>query len=35
LAVLTCYRWVKDEDNWLKTGEEKEPVLCGNVTGAR
>ncbi|PSN31689.1 hypothetical protein C0J52_21915, partial [Blattella germanica] len=26
--------WVNDEENWLFT-EEDEPVICGNVTGAR
>ncbi|XP_069701010.1 sodium channel protein 60E-like isoform X2 [Periplaneta americana] len=27
--------WVQDEENWLKNEEDEEPVLCGNVTGAR
>jgi hypothetical protein len=33
---LPCrYRWVHDSENWLKSEGDEEPVLCGNVTGAR
>jgi hypothetical protein len=34
-AVTSCCRWVRDEENWLKSDGGEEPVLCGNVTGAR
>ncbi|XP_046661373.1 sodium channel protein 60E-like [Homalodisca vitripennis] len=27
--------WVTDEENWMKDEELGEPVICGNVTGAR
>jgi hypothetical protein len=33
--LASCFRWVRDEENWLKNKEDEGPVLCGNVTGAR
>jgi hypothetical protein len=35
VSDLEWVEWMNDVDNWLKAGEDEEPVLCGNVTGAR
>ncbi|XP_033606691.1 sodium channel protein 60E isoform X3 [Cryptotermes secundus] len=34
-TALEWVEWVHDPENWLKSEEDEEPVICGNVTGAR
>lgn len=35
ITLATGFSWTTNPDNWLYKNETEEPLLCGNVTGAR
>lgn len=32
---IMCSSWTNNPENWMVRNETSEPLLCGNVTGAR